>query len=124
MFKPTRVLASLLAGLMTMPLVHEANAAALYFEKTVVKTGSESTCLRFAQDVARNQGFLNTHRNAAEVAGEKDGAYVSVTCVGRGGDQQAIAVVMSTSDSFDVARRVAQQVAAQIRGIVCFDTPC
>jgi len=102
------------------PLQH-ADAAALYFEKSVVKTSSEKTCLSFATDVTR--GFRNTHRSSEEVAGEKDGAYVAITCVGRPG-QPAVAVVMSISDSFDVARKIGHEVADRIKGVVCFDTPC
>jgi hypothetical protein len=101
----------------------QANAAALYFEKSVVKTSSEKTCLSFASDVANNQRFRNVHKSASEVAGEKDGAYVAITCVGRP-NQQAVAVVMSTSDSFDTAKAVGRGVADRIKGIVCFDSPC
>ena len=78
-----------------------ASASALYFEKAVVRTSSEAICLRFASDVAYNQGFRNVHKGSAEAAGEKDGAYVAITCVGRG-QQSAIAVVMSISSTFDI----------------------
>jgi hypothetical protein len=71
-----------------------AHAAALYFEKVIVRTSSEGTCLRFAGDVARNQGFSNVHKSSAEVAGEKDGAYVAITCIGRR-NEGAVAVVMA-----------------------------
>jgi hypothetical protein len=111
---------ALLAGL---SLAIPAHAAALYFEKAVVKTSSEATCLKFAGDVARNQAFKNVHKSNAEVAGEKDGAYVAITCVGRGG-QPAIAVVMSTAGDFGVAKQVGHEVAGRIKGIICFDSPC
>ena len=101
----------------------EAVAAALYFEKVQVKTTSEATCFKFAETVARSESFRNTHKNRLEVAGEKDGAYVAITCVGRG-SSAAIAVVMSTSDSFDTAKRVGHAVADRVKGVVCFDTPC
>lgn len=101
----------------------QAHAAALYFEKSVVKTSSEKTCLSFASDVANTQRFRNAHRSASEVAGEKDGAYVAITCVGRP-NQQAVAVVMSTSESFETAKAVGRAVADRIKGIACFDTPC
>jgi hypothetical protein len=104
-------------------IAHSASAAALFFEKVTVKTSSESTCRRFAGDVARNQGFKNVHQGPAEVAGEKDGAYVAITCVGHG-QQPAIAVVMSMSDSFDIAKPVGHFVADRMTGMVCFDTPC
>lgn len=100
-----------------------ASAASLFFQKVAVKTSSEKTCLSFARDVAHNLGFANVHSNPFEVAGQKGGAYVSITCVGRG-QLPAIAVVMSVSDSFDVAKQVGQSAAEKIQGIVCFDTPC
>ncbi len=100
-----------------------SRAAALYFEKAPVKAESERTCLSFAADVARNQRFKNVHKSAAEVAGESGGAYVAITCVSRPG-QQAVAVVMSTADSFDVARQAGQKAASEVRRIVCFDSPC
>jgi hypothetical protein len=100
-----------------------ADAAALYFEKAAVKTSSEATCLRFAGDVARNQGFRNVHKSRAEVAGEKDGAYVAITCVGRG-QQPAIAIVMSVAGSFNVAKQVGNFVAGRMKLITCIDSPC
>jgi hypothetical protein len=70
-----------------------------------------------------HQGFTNVHKNPAEVAGEKNGAYVAITCVGRG-QQPAIAVVMSTSGSFDVAKQVGHFVADRMQRITCIDQPC
>jgi hypothetical protein len=119
---PAPVLAccALLAGAV---LVAPARAAALYFEKAAVKTSSEATCLKFAGDVAQKQAFKNVHKSRMEVAGEKDGAYVAITCVGRG-SQPAVAVVMSTAADFNVAKQVGHEVADRIKGIICFDTPC
>lgn len=112
--------AAVVCGFMT---VQSANAAALYFEKVGVQTSSEKTCLSFASDVARSQGFRNVHKNPLEVAGVKDGAYVSITCVGRG-QQPAIAIVMSAADSFEVARQAGHSASDQVKRIVCFDSPC
>ena len=100
-----------------------ASPMALYFEKVPVKTSSEATCLRFAKDVARDQAFTNVHSSGAEVAGEHGGAYVAITCVGRG-SQPAIAVVMSVAPDFAVARTVGRAAAAKIRTITCIDAPC
>jgi hypothetical protein len=88
-----------------------------------VKTSSEKTCMRFAGDVARAQRFTNGHASGAEVAGESGGAYVAITCVGRG-TQPAMAVVMSVAPDFAVARQVGQQVAGRMKGITCMDQPC
>jgi hypothetical protein len=100
-----------------------AKASSLYFEKVPVKTSSEKTCLNFASDVARAVGLSNVHRNALEVAGEKQGVYLSTTCVGRGG-QPAIAVVMASGADFAATRQLAQVAANKIKGIACFDLPC
>ena len=112
---------ALLHGAMFAP--NASAAAALYFEKAVVRTRSEATCMRFARDVARNQHFTNGHASGAEVAGEVGGAYVAITCVGRG-TQPALAVVMSVAPDFAVARRVGQQVANGMKAITCIDQPC
>ena len=101
-------------------MAHSTDAAALFFEKVVVRTSSEATCLRFAGDVARNQGFTSVHMGPAEVAGEKEGAYVAITCVGRG-QQPAIAVVMSVSASFDTAKQVGHFIADRMTRIVIID---
>lgn len=119
----TRWLVSCAALIAALSVASNASADALYFEKTAVKTASEATCLRFAGDVARNQGFRNPHKNALEVAGEKDGAYVAITCVGRG-QQPAIAVVMTIAPSFDRAKQVGNFVAGRMKLITCMDSPC
>jgi hypothetical protein len=111
------------AVVIALGLASSANADALYFEKTAVKTASEATCVRFASDVARNQSFRNTHKSASEVAGEKDGAYVAITCVGRG-QQPAIAVVMAVAPRFDQAKQVGSFVAGRMKLITCIDSPC
>ncbi|MGO4700723.1 hypothetical protein [Dyella sp. 2RAB6] len=100
-----------------------AQASSLYFEKVPVKTSSEKTCLNFASDVARAIGLANVHRNALEVAGDKQGVYLSTTCVGRGG-QPAMAVVMASGADFAATRQLAQVAANKIKGIACFDLPC
>ena len=110
---------ALLTGILLAP---PAGAAALYFEKALVKTNSEATCMKFAGDVARNEIFKNVHKSNMEVAGEKDGAYVAITCVGRGGQQPVVAVVMSVSGDFALAKQVGHEVAGRIKGIACFDT--
>ncbi|HEY9132677.1 MAG TPA: hypothetical protein VIM98_13040 [Dyella sp.] len=110
----------LLAGAMAGQV---AQASALYFEKVQVKTSSEKTCLNFAADVARNLGLSKVHRNLLEVAGEKQGVYISTTCVSRGA-QPAMAVVMASGNDLAATKQLAQMAAARIKGIVCFDLPC
>lgn len=121
--RPNLCLPALLLAVIFPAMTPRASAEALFYEKVAVKTSSEATCMRFASDVARNQGFRNPHSSPAEVAGEKDGAYVSITCVGRG-QQNAIAVVIAMAPNFGLAKQVAGLVADRIKGITCFDSPC
>lgn len=114
-----------IASIFTVGQLHmPVNAAALYFYKTTVKTSSEKTCYAFARDTANQLRFANVRSNNLEVAGVKDGAYVSITCIGRGSGLQAVAVVMSVADNFDVAKRVGILAGEKIKGIICFDLPC
>ena len=108
------------SALIAVAFADDASAAALYFRKVFVKTSFETTCFSFASDAARLENMRNVHKNALEVAGDKDGAYLSITCVGRS-DQPAVAVVMSVSDTFPVAKQAADAVADRITGITRFD---
>ena len=117
---PTRFIAVCILAIAAAAMAPKARAAALYFERATVRTASEATCMRFAADTARGLQFRNVHSNQVEVAGERGGAYVSMTCVGRG-QAPALAVVMSVSDRFDVAKQVGAEVAAKIKSIACID---
>jgi hypothetical protein len=57
------------------------------------------------------------------VAGEKNGVYLSTTCIGRG-QNTAMAVVMATSPAFEPAKQIATEFANRLKGIICFDLPC
>jgi hypothetical protein len=98
-------------------------AAALYFEKVPVKTQSEATCLRFAADTLRSQGYANVHSNRLEAAGSKQDTYVSITCVGRG-TQPAMAIAMAAGTDFAAAKQLGHAAADHVKGIVCFESPC
>jgi hypothetical protein len=106
-----------------LALASIAKADALYFEKIQVGTRSEATCLRFAGDVARTQAFQNVHKSQFEVAGVKNGVYLSITCVGRG-EMDAIAVVMAVAPNFTNAKQMGEFVAKKVSGIRCIDSPC
>jgi hypothetical protein len=108
------------AGFVMAPPVH---AAALYFEKVPVQTTSEATCLNFARDTLRSQGYSNVHWNKLEAAGNKQDVYVSITCIGRG-NQPAMAVAMAAASDFNAAKQLAHAAAEQVKRIVCIDTPC
>jgi hypothetical protein len=108
------------AAVIALGVAASARADALYFQKTAVKTSSEKGCLGFAETVARNQAFTNYHSSSAEVAGMKDGAYIAITCVGRG-QQPAIAVVMSMAPNFELAKKVGGFIAERMRAITRID---
>lgn len=120
MFKMLRFTSILVAGLTIIGSASAANATALYFERVLVRTSSEATCYRFANDAARILQFQNIRSNRLEVAGEKNGAYVSITCIGRG-QSSAMAVVMVASPTFDVAQQVGSEAANKLKGITNID---
>jgi hypothetical protein len=120
MFKTLRSISILVTGLTIIGSASAANATALYFERVLVRTSSETTCYRFANDVARILQFQNIRSNRLEVAGEKNGVYVSITCIGRG-QSNAMAVVMAASPTFDVAKQVGSEAANKLKGITNID---
>lgn len=122
-WKTAAPLALACGAALAAPGAGTASASYLYFEKVPVKSASEATCLRFAHDVGRNQGLAKLKRTNAEVAGEKDGAYIAITCVGRG-QQPAIGIVMSMAPSFETARNVGRHIAGRLKLITCIDDPC
>lgn len=119
----TFVRTMLAAAICTFNLASTAKADALFFEKAAVTTTSEATCLRFAGDTIRFEGFQNIHQSQSEAAGTKNGVYVSITCVGRG-QQSAIAVVMAVAPSFGAAQQTGQLVADKVKASRCIDSPC
>jgi hypothetical protein len=123
MFKIVHITFIVAVITMTLGMVSTADANALYFDRVPVHTSSENTCYRFAGDVARALQFSNVRSNSLEVAGEKNGVYLSTTCVGRG-QNTVMAVVMATSPDFGSAKQVAIEFANKLKGIICFDSPC
>lgn len=120
MFKLLRSTSLFVAGAIIIGSASAANATALYFERVIVRTSSEATCFRFANDAARILQFQNVRSNRLEVAGEKNGVYVAITCIGRG-QSNAMAVVMAVSPTFDVARQVGTETANKLKGITNID---
>ena len=110
-------------GIALIGIVSTANANALYFERVTVRTSSEQTCYRFAGDVARDMQLRNIRSNSLEVVGEKNGVYLSTTCIARG-QNSAMAVVMAASPTFDSAKQIATEFARRLKGITCIDSPC
>jgi hypothetical protein len=98
-----------------------AHAASLYWKKFAVRTQSEAQCLGFAYGVASRQGLQNIRHTAIEVAGTRGNTYVSITCVGRGGGQNAMAIVMAISDVAADAIAIRDQIAGTLSKTVAFD---
>ena|SRR5579862_5587906 len=93
-----------------------AGAASFYFNKFPVHSSSEATCYSFARSAAN--GVLTNIRftKGLEVAGVKGVSYVSITCVGRGGNQPALAIVMVASDNPGEAVSVRDQISTRLKG--------
>lgn len=85
-------------GLGAILLAGHAEAGFLYWSKIQVKTGTEAKCMQLAYGVA-SQNLQGVKKSGLEVAGSRNGVYVAITCVGRGGGQQAIGVVMAIGDN-------------------------
>ena len=115
------VVSSLVVFASLQMVATSVQAASLYWSKFPVKTQSEKTCMRFAGDVARQHGLQNIRTIPIEVAGAKGKAYVSMTCVGRGGGQSAIGMVMVMSDEAGTATALRDELATAFKGIICFD---
>lgn len=112
-FIPTLAAASLVAT--------SAGAVSFFFNKFPVHSSSEATCYSFARSAAN--GILSNIRftNGLEVAGVKGGSYVSITCVGRGANQAALAIVMVSSDNASEAVAVRDQISTRLKGTQNFD---
>lgn len=95
-------------------LAAPVGAAHLYWSKFPVKTDTEAKCLQLAYGVVSQNGLQGVKRSKLEVAGSKNGVYVSVTCVGRGGGQNAMAVVMAMSDDGRAALGARDQIAGKL----------
>ena len=79
-------------------LAGNADAAFLYWSKIQVKTGTEAKCMQLAAGVA-GQNLQGVKKSPLEIAGTRNGVYVAITCVGRGGGQNAIGVIMAIDDN-------------------------
>jgi len=98
-----------------------AMASYLYWTKSAVKTDTEVKCLRLAHDVIRQSGYQGTKSSATEVTGSKSGVFVAITCVARGGGQNAIAVVMTMGDADAATMEIRDQIVKKLSGIQFID---
>ena len=92
-----------------------ADAAYLYWSRVGVQTASEPTCFSFARAVARDTLGNVRFTPGVEVAGTQGGSYAAMTCVGRGANNRAMAVIMVMGDDQAAAIRLRDDLAARIQ---------
>ncbi len=98
-----------------------SQAAYLYWNKFEVKHSSERVCMSFANSAARGAQLQAIRVSGLEVAGSRDGVYVSMTCVGRSANARAIGVVMTIGDNQNTTISVRDMVSQKFQSVICFD---
>jgi len=94
-----------------------AHAAYLYWSKVQVSSVEESYCYSFARTVARDTLSNVRFTPGQEVAGTQGRTYAAMTCVGRGSNSRAIAVIMVMGDDQAAAIRLRDDLAARIQRV-------
>jgi hypothetical protein len=102
------------AGFLSADPVH---AAYLYWTKVQVSSSEESSCYSFARTVARDALTNVRFTPGVEVAGSQGGSYAAITCVGRGSNSRAIAVIMVMGDDQGAAVRTRDDLAGRIQRV-------
>lgn len=96
-----------------------ANATALYWTKTPVKTASVKSCLSFAASAMRDLSMQNIRVSAMEVAGSRGGVYAAITCFNTA--PRATAIAMGAGDNLAATRQLSEDLQRKIAGIQMFD---
>ena len=108
----------ILAALLTIaPFVTpSADAAVLWWKKVISRSRTQAGCMRAAAQGARGS-LSNVRMGSDEVTGTSiDGkVYVAVTCVERGADQRAIAIIAGVGDDSNWVNQVMQNTAEAVR---------
>jgi|GEM_PF-2971368 len=105
-----------LAALFTITTTSSTNAAALWWKKVITRQKTHQRCMQAAQD-----GVSRTLRNIRispdEVSGTSldEKVYVAITCVERGGNQRAVAIIAGVGDDPSAVRPVVDNTAEQVR---------
>jgi hypothetical protein len=94
-----------------------AHAAYLYWSRVGVSTSNEAYCFEFARTVARDTLSNVRFTPGVEVAGAQGGSYAAMTCVGRGANNRAMAVIMVMGDDQAAATRLRDDLAARIQRV-------
>jgi hypothetical protein len=96
-----------------------ANAAALYWTKTPVKSASVKTCLSFASSAMSELGMQNIRISSMEVAGTRGGVYAAITCFATA--PRATAIAMAAGDNGSETKQLSEELQRKIGGIVIID---
>jgi hypothetical protein len=112
------VLSALMAGA-AMMAPQGANAAALYWTKTPVKSASFKTCLSFASSAMRAAGMQSIRVSAMEVAGSRGAMYAAITCFSTA--PRASAIVMAVGDDLAETRRLSEELQGKIARVTIID---
>ncbi len=104
-----------LAILFTITTNSSTNAAALWWSKVITRQKTYQRCMQAAQDGGRGLGNLRISPN--EVSGTSlDGkVYVAITCVERGADLRAVAIIAGVGDDVSAVRPVVDNTAEAVR---------
>jgi hypothetical protein len=112
-----RFVVSALTVLLTVtPLVtSSAKAASLWWIKVITTQKTFAGCKREAESAARS--LSNVRVTPDEISGFSidEQVYVAITCVERGADQRAVAVIAGVGDDINWVRQVVQNTAELVR---------
>ena len=105
-----------LAGLLSIALVHTpVSAASFFYFKGPTKAPNERVCLSFAKDQASRHNLQNIKHDNLGVGGTKDNFFAVMTCVGN------VVVVMVSGDTGTNGSPLAKELFDAVRGEVCID---
>jgi hypothetical protein len=98
--------------------------AALFWNSNIREltpgTANIGTLKNVIEHTLREIGFADVRRNDLEVAGGKNGVWVSIAHF-HIGDRRFWEVVMASGDALDATRNTSSEVADKLRGLVFFD---
>ena len=113
-----RLVIPVLVALFTIApfVMASADAASLWWRKVISTSRTHAGCMRAAGQGARAT-LTNVRTQPDEASGTStDGrVYVAVTCVERGANQRAIAIIAGVGDDFNWVKQVAESTAEAVR---------
>jgi hypothetical protein len=103
-----------LALLLSFLSATTSQAAWLEWAKIPVKTTDEARCMELAFAAATKVPLQNIQRNSGEVSGTSGDSHASMTCVGRGGKQPTLAIVIVVSDTQSNAAALKERLSEHL----------